>query len=53
MKVKANLPNSTAPAGSINHTFKYRRIFAEAPTNKTEKTWEIMFPSKTDPFSYE
>lgn len=36
-----------APAGSITHTFKYRRVFAEAPTNDTEKTWEIMFPSTT------
>ncbi|MCJ1481037.1 hypothetical protein MMC06_001193 [Schaereria dolodes] len=33
-----------APAGSVNHTFKYQRKFADAPTNATEKTWEVMFP---------
>jgi len=35
----------TAPAGTINHTFHYRKKFAQAPTNETEKTWQIIFPS--------
>lgn len=35
----------TVPAGSIKHTFHYRKIFTQPPTNETEKVWEVMFPS--------
>lgn len=35
----------TAPAGTVNHTFHYRKKFAQRPTNETEKTWQVMFPS--------
>lgn len=35
----------SAPAGSINHTFQYRKIFTQPPTNETDKVWEIMLPS--------
>lgn len=34
-----------APAGTIDHTFIYRKQFASRPTNDTEHTWEVMFPS--------
>ncbi len=38
----------TAPAGTVNHTFHYRKKFAQRPTHETEKTWQVMFPSTHD-----